>query len=63
MALGMSLVGGFLAFALLVAEVKVVALTSGLSLSIAGIFKEVLTVVGATIVLGEHLTECIGDRR
>ena len=33
-----------------------VALTSGLSLSIAGIFKEVLTVVGATIVLGEHLT-------
>lgn len=55
-ALGMSLVGGFLAFALLVAEVRVVALTSGLSLSIAGIFKEVLTVVGATLILDEHLT-------
>ena len=38
------------------AQVRVVALTSGLSLSLAGIFKEVLTVLASSYVLGETLT-------
>ena len=54
--LALSTVGGFLAFVLLLAEVRVVALTSGLSLSIAGLFKDVLTMLASALVLGEVLT-------
>ena len=53
---GMTAVGGLLAFLLLFAEVRVVALTSGLSLSVAGVFKEVLTVLASSFFLGETLT-------
>ena len=55
-ALCLSSVGGFLAFLLLVAELRVVALSSGLSLSVAGTFKEVLTVVASVIILNEQLS-------
>ena len=49
-------VGGFLAFFLLLAELRIVQLASGLTLSIGGIFKEVLTVAASAIFLGDHLT-------
>ena len=49
-------IGGFLAFFLLLAELRVVQLSSGLTLSVAGIFKEVLTVACSAIFLGDHLT-------
>ena len=52
-AIGLCSLGGILAFLLLVAELRVVALTSGLSLSVAGTFKEVLTVIASVILLGE----------
>ena len=54
--LAFSFVGGILAFALLSAELRVVALSSGLSLSVAGVFKEVLTVLASSVFLGESLT-------
>lgn len=54
--LAFSAVGGVLAFVLLFAEVRVVALTSGLSLSVAGVFKEVLTVLASSLFLGETLS-------
>ena len=52
----LSTVGGALGFALLLAELRVVELSSGLTLSVAGIFKEVLTVACSAIFLGDHLT-------
>ena len=39
-----------------VAELRVVQLSSGLSLSVAGVFKELLTVLCSAAVLGEPLT-------
>ena len=38
------------------AELRVVCLASGLSLSVAGVFKELLTVLCSSAVLGEPLT-------
>jgi drug/metabolite transporter (DMT)-like permease len=52
----LALVGAVLAFCLLIFELRVVQLSSGLTLSIAGIFKEVLTVGFSTLLLGDHLT-------
>jgi len=49
-------VGAVLGFVLLLAELRVVQLSSGLSLSIAGIFKEVLTVAASTFLLHDQLT-------
>ncbi len=50
-----SSVGGFISFAMLVVELRVVALSSGITLSVAGIFKELLTVAGSALVLGDVL--------
>ena len=50
-----SSVGGFISFAMLVFELRVVALSSGITLSVAGIFKELLTVAGSALVLGDVL--------
>lgn len=47
---------GLLAFSMLVAEFRVVCLSSGLSLSVAGIFKELLTVLSSAALLGDQLT-------
>jgi hypothetical protein len=52
----LTMVGGFAAFVMLVAELRVVSLTSGLTLSVVGVLKEVLTVLASVIVLGEALT-------
>ena len=49
-------VGGLLGFFLLLAELHVVKLSSGLTLSVAGIFKELLTVVSSAVLLAERLT-------
>ena len=49
-------IGAILAFFLLLAELRVVQLSSGLTLSVAGIFKEVLTVGASALLLGDHLT-------
>ncbi len=45
-----------LAFGLHLSEMRVVQLSSGLTLSVAGIFKEVLTVLSSCLLLGERLT-------
>ena len=50
------MVGAFLGFALLLTELKVVQLASALTLSVAGIFKELLTVLASTWLLGDQLT-------
>jgi len=50
------LVGAMLGFCLLLAELKVVQLASGLTLSVAGIFKELLTVLASAWLLGDTLT-------
>ncbi|XP_067410009.1 solute carrier family 35 member C2 isoform X2 [Emydura macquarii macquarii] len=47
--------GGFLAFGLGFSEFLLVSRTSSLTLSIAGIFKEVCTLLLATRLLGDHL--------
>jgi len=48
--------GGVAAFAMMLFEFRVVQLASGLTLSIAGVFKEVLTILSSVILLGERLT-------
>uniref|UniRef100_A0A7S0JD55 Sugar phosphate transporter domain-containing protein n=1 Tax=Calcidiscus leptoporus TaxID=127549 RepID=A0A7S0JD55_9EUKA len=48
--------GGVLSFALLLLELRIVRLSSGLTLSIAGIFKEVLTVACSALFLHDKLT-------
>lgn len=48
--------GALLGFLLILAELRVVQLSSGLTLSVAGIFKEVVTIAASAIVLGDHLT-------
>ena len=50
------MIGAFLGFALLLTELKVVQLASALTLSVAGIFKELLTVLASTWLLGDQLT-------
>ena len=52
----LSALGGFLAFFLLIAELRIVGLSSGLTLSIAGIFKEILTALASVVFLGEVVT-------
>ncbi|KAL1496126.1 hypothetical protein AB1Y20_014747 [Prymnesium parvum] len=49
-------VSGALAFFMLVAELRVVYLSSGLSLSVVGIFKDLLTVLFSALLLGDQLT-------
>eukprot|EP00049_Salpingoeca_infusionum_P026105 m.23770 g.23770 ORF g.23770 m.23770 type:complete len:367 (-) comp8528_c0_seq2:942-2042(-) len=51
------LFGAFLAFFLTFAEFSLVNHTSGLALSVAGIFKEICTIVVAVTVSGEPLTQ------
>jgi solute carrier family 35 protein C2 len=48
--------GAFLGFFLILAELKVVQASSGLTLSIGGIMKEILTVVASVLLLGDKLT-------
>ena len=55
-AVSLSTVGAALAFVLIFAELRVVQLSSGLTLSVAGIFKEVLTVAASAVFLGDRLT-------
>ncbi|XP_019365453.1 PREDICTED: solute carrier family 35 member C2 [Gavialis gangeticus] len=54
--LGKLSLGGLLAFGLGFSEFLLVSRTSSLTLSIAGIFKEVCTLLLATHVLGDHLS-------
>jgi len=49
-------VGALVAFFLLLAELLLVRATSGLTLSVAGIFKEVLTICASILILGEELS-------
>ena len=51
-----TLTGGLLAFAMLLVELRVVQLASSLTLSVAGIFKEVLTVLASVAMFGDVLT-------
>ena len=51
-----ALLGGLLAFGMLLAELRVVQLASSLSLAVAGILKEVLTVLASATLLGEPLS-------
>ena len=53
---GLASLGGVAAFLMLLFELRVVQLASGLTLSIAGVFKEVLTIVASVIILGDELT-------
>ena len=52
-------VGGLLSFVLLLAELRVVEASSGLTLSIAGIFKEVLTLLASVALLGGLRADCV----
>lgn len=52
----LSSVGALIAFFLLLAELLLVRATSGLTLSVAGIFKEVLTICASILLLDETLT-------
>ena len=54
--LSLASVGAGLAFFLLLAELRVVQLSSGLTLSVAGVFKELLTVVSSVAFFGDALT-------
>lgn len=51
----MTLVGS-LVFVLLISEYWLVNATSSLALSVAGVFKELLTIAGGIVLLREHLT-------
>ncbi|KAL1495208.1 hypothetical protein AB1Y20_017072 [Prymnesium parvum] len=53
---GLASAGALLGFLLILAELRVVQLSSGLSLSVAGILKELLTVLASALVLGDQLT-------
>jgi multidrug transporter EmrE-like cation transporter len=48
--------GGLLAFCMLLFELRVVQLASGLSLAIAGVFKELLTIACSVVFFGETLS-------
>jgi len=50
------MVGGFLAFGLILSEFYLVRETSSLSLSVAGIFKELIIIVFAISMFGDRLT-------
>ena len=49
-------VGALLAFAMLLAELRIVQLSSGLTLSVAGVCKELLTVLFSVLLLGDKPT-------
>ena len=51
-----TLLGGLLAFGMLIVELRIVQLASSLTLSIAGILKEVLTVAASAVLFGDELT-------
>jgi len=53
---GLAAVGGLVSCLMLVTEMQVVKLSSGLTLSVSGIFKELLTVLASALVLGDTLT-------
>jgi drug/metabolite transporter (DMT)-like permease len=53
---GLASVGALIAFFLLLGELMLVRATSGLTLSVAGIFKEVLTIYASVSLLGDELT-------
>merc|ERR550537_1068978 len=55
-ALCLALVGGVVAFALIVVEVKVVQKTSALSLSVAGNMKDVTQILLSVAIFGEHIS-------
>jgi drug/metabolite transporter (DMT)-like permease len=48
--------GGMLAFLMLLCELRVVQLASGLTLSVLGVLKEVLTVGASVILFGDTIT-------
>ncbi|KAJ3061995.1 Triose-phosphate Transporter, partial [Quaeritorhiza haematococci] len=48
--------GGFIAFLMLVAEFKLISETSVVTFSIAGIFKEILTIWLSMMIFGDRLT-------
>jgi len=49
-------VGAALAFLLILAELLLVRATSGLTLAVAGVFKEVLTICASIALLGDEVT-------
>ena len=51
-----TVIGGLLAFGMLLVELRIVQLASSLTLSIAGILKEVLTVAASAVLFGDELT-------
>ena len=51
-----TLTGGLIAFAMLLVELRIVQLASSLTLSIAGVLKEVLTVAASAALLGDVLS-------
>ena len=53
---GITSLGGIVAFLLLVAELHIVSLSSGLTLSLAGIFKDFLTAAASVVLLGEVIS-------
>ncbi|KAG0260813.1 Triose-phosphate Transporter [Actinomortierella ambigua] len=54
--LGMLLLGGVIAFLMVLAEFNLIARTSVVSLSVLGIIKEVVTIVISSMVFHDHLT-------
>ncbi len=54
--LSMVSVGAGLAFVLISSELRIISLSSGLTLSVAGIFKEVLTIGFSCLILGDKVT-------
>ena len=53
---GLASMGAALAFLMLLFELRVVQLASSLTLSVAGVLKELLTVAASVLLLGETLT-------
>ena len=51
-----TLTGGLVAFAMLLVELRIVQLASSLTLSVAGVLKEVLTVAASAALLGDVLS-------
>lgn len=49
--------GGLLAFVMLLCELRVVQLASGMTLSVAGVLKEVVTVLASVVLFGDSVTE------
>ena len=54
--IGLASMGAALAFLMLLFELRVVQLASSLTLSVAGVLKELLTVAASVALLGESLT-------